>query len=300
MAPDTFPEPAERLVVVQLSDLHITAEGNLNGLVDTLETVRIILDSLEETPPDALLLTGDVADRGEPGAYQRLRPLLEGFAQRTGVPVIAMPGNHDERRAFREHLLGWEGTDQSVDQVHHVKGLRIVSLDTSVGGAAHGELDDAQLGFLSTQLEQPAPLGTIIALHHPPIPGPSSFLNTILLREPERLGRVVQGRDVKMILAGHAHHASAGSIAGVPVWVATATAYQLDVHSATTTSLKGIEGSAFTRIDIDEQDAVATHIPLSPGAGTLYEYDLETTRQHIAALERGEGHAELEHAAPAS
>ena len=99
ISPQTSTRPlGERHFVVQLSDLHVTAEGHLNGLVDTLEVARGILASLEEEGlPDAVLLTGDLADKGEPAAYERLRAVIDGFAERTAIPVIAMPGNHDRR-----------------------------------------------------------------------------------------------------------------------------------------------------------------------------------------------------------
>src|ERR1700731_2125511 len=96
-------------VIVQLSDLHITASGELHGVVDSLATLQGVLHLLETSGlPDLLLFTGDLADKGEPAAYHRLREVVEAFGARTGVPYLYLPGNHDERRAFRRDLLGWE------------------------------------------------------------------------------------------------------------------------------------------------------------------------------------------------
>lgn len=269
-------------VIIQISDTHIAAVGNIYNTVDTLENLAQVLSLIEgaDAPPDLLLFTGDLADKGEPEAYRRFRSTVEPFAARMGVPALYMPGNHDARPPFRKQLLDWEENDEVIDQVLWSDGLRIIAMDSTVPSEAHGELDDAQLSWLEDELAQSAPLGSILAIHHPPIPGPSPFINDIVLHKPERLGKVIAGSDVRMIVAGHAHHASAGSIVGIPVWVATATAYQLDVFAIASTSLRGIPGVAFTRIDVTEDGAVATHIPVLD-ALPVYEIDFETVRAHM-------------------
>jgi len=197
------------------------------------------------------------------------------------VPALYLPGNHDARPAFRAQLLGWEENEDVIDQVIWVGGLRVIALDSTVPGAAHGELDDSQLDWLEGELVTPAPLGTLVALHHPPIPGPSPFLNDIILRQPERLAEAMAGRDVRMVLAGHTHHASAGVLGGVPVWVATASAYQIDVLAGAAEVLRGIPGSAFTRIDITRSSAVATHIAVPASDEVVYEVGFETIRRYM-------------------
>jgi 3',5'-cyclic AMP phosphodiesterase CpdA len=274
---------AANTVIVQISDTHITAGGDLHDTVDSLDNLAEILTAIEAAgePPALLLFTGDLADKGEPDAYRRFRTTVEPFAARMGVPALYVPGNHDERSAFRKHLLDWEDGDGDLDQVVVVDGLRVVALDSSVPGEPHGELGEDQLAWLARELETPAERGTILAIHHPPILSPSAFLNTLILRDPERLGEVVAGSDVLMIVAGHAHHASAGIFAGIPVWVATASAYQMDVLAAASTALRGIPGSAFTRIDVTPAGAVATHVPMLPGERSLYEIDFATIEKMI-------------------
>jgi 3',5'-cyclic-AMP phosphodiesterase len=272
----------DQKVIIQISDVHVVGEGLLYDRVDTTENLAWILTAIESTgAPDLLLFTGDLADKAEPAAYRRLRDTVEPFATRMGIPVLYQPGNHDARSPFREHLLGWEATDEPIDQVVWSDGLRVIALDSTVPGAPHGELADTQLAWLEAELATAAPLGTILALHHPPIVGPSQLLNTIILRDPERLGKVVEGTDVKMVVAGHTHHTSAGILGGVPVWVATATAYQQDVLSIANSGIRGIPGSAFSRIDVADGTAVATHIPVIVADRPLYEIDSETLRRYI-------------------
>jgi 3',5'-cyclic AMP phosphodiesterase CpdA len=253
--------------------------------VDSLDNLVTILSAIEQagSPPDLLLFTGDLADKGEAEAYRRFRETVEPFAERLGTPVLYVPGNHDTRAPFREHLLDWEPTEDTIDQVLWLDGLRIVALDSTAPPRHHGELEDQQLAWLEAELATPAPRGTILALHHPPIGGPSKFLDILTLRGPERLAAAIAGTDVLMVVAGHTHHASAGALAGIPVWVATASAYQMDVLTASTGVMQGLAGSAFSRIDVAEGSAVATHIPVLDSSTPLYQIDFETLQRALRA-----------------
>ena len=87
-------------------------------------------------------------------------------------------GNHDERAAYARGLFDRDLGDHdelavpAQDAVYDVGGLRIVALDTSVPRYHHGELSDEQLDWLADVLTTPAEHGTVLALHHPPIPVP--------------------------------------------------------------------------------------------------------------------------------
>ncbi len=269
-------------VIIQLSDLHIVSSGNLHDSVDSLDNVSQILEVIEGlATPDLVLLTGDLADEGHPDSYKRLRPVIDAFSKKTGIPVMYLPGNHDKRPAFRFNLLDLEENEENTDQILWCGGLRVIGLDSTALDGPHGEFDDAQLDWLDAELNKPAPLGTIIAFHHPPIPGPIDAINLIILRNPERFSKIIEGRGVKMILAGHTHHASAGLLGNVPVWVATATAYQIDVRASDSGFLRGIPGSGFSRIDVTNDGAFATHIPMLPGEHHLYNIDLEQMKRYF-------------------
>ncbi|MFP3822267.1 metallophosphoesterase, partial [Bacillus sp. SIMBA_008] len=61
--------------------------------------------------PAAIVVTGDLADLGEPDAYRRLRAAVEPVAAELGAPVIWVAGNHDERPALRRDLLDLAPTE---------------------------------------------------------------------------------------------------------------------------------------------------------------------------------------------
>ncbi len=218
-------------VIAHVSDTHLLAGDALQyGAIDTVARFLPALERLTriDPPPHALVFTGDLADRGEPEAYRALRDLVAPYAERIGAEVVWCMGNHDERPAYSRELFGGE-SEETQDRVYDVAGLRIVSLDTTVPGWHHGELTDDQLAWLAGVLATPAEHGTILALHHPPIPSPLVPAAEIIeLLDTERLAAVLRGTDVRAILGGHYHFTSHSTFAGIPVSVAAATCYTVD------------------------------------------------------------------------
>ena len=224
--------PPARRTIVHVSDTHLLA-GNvaLGGRYDTAANLRRTLDAVERLGirPDAIVFTGDLTDLGEPEAYAALRRAVEPMAERLGSPVVWVAGNHDERPAMRRDLLDLEPSQEAVTGVWDLRGLRLIALDTTVPGWHHGDLDDAQLTWLQDVLSTPAPLGTILAMHHPPLPSHIPLFDILELRDQGRLAEVLAGTDVRSILAGHLHHSTSGTFAGIPVSVAAATCYTMDL-----------------------------------------------------------------------
>jgi len=223
--------PAAR-VILHLSDTHLLGGDRLLGdRYDTAQHLRRTLAAAEATGvrPDAVVFTGDLTDLGEPEAYRALRAEVEPWAARLGAPVVWVAGNHDERPALRAELLDGEPSEEPVTGVYDLGGLRLIALDSTVPGWHHGDLDAAQLSWLRAELAEPAPRGTILALHHPPLPSHIPFFDILELRDQRGLANAIAGTDVRAILAGHLHYSTSGTFAGVPVSVAAASCYTMDL-----------------------------------------------------------------------
>jgi 3',5'-cyclic AMP phosphodiesterase CpdA len=267
-----FPARPPRYTILQVSDPHVPAEGFLFDRVDACARVQASVEMIAAAgcSPDVLVLSGDVADRGEADAYARLRPVIEAALQWFGAKLLVVPGNHDEVPLLRAHLLGREPERGPLDQVVRVGGLRLIGLDSSVPGEVHGELDDAQLAALAIELADPAADGTVLVVHHPPIWSTTPTSELVALRKPGRLADVIRGSDVRLILSGHTHRVSAGTLAGVPVWISPATGSHADVLACD--GWRGHAGGGFTRVDIlDDGEIVATFVPLTGRDEVLYE-----------------------------
>jgi Icc protein len=259
--------PAARHVIAQVSDTHLLRGGEpLGGVADTVQALAQVSAQLERLGGriDAIVVTGDVADLGEPDAYRLARSALEPLAERMGARLVWVMGNHDERAAFRTGLLDEAASDEPVHGIVEVDGLRIIALDSTVPGFHHGELDDAAIEWLDAALERPAVHGTVIALHHAPIATPIALMDVLELRGQDRLAEVVRGRDVRLILGGHLHYATNGSFAGIPVSVAGATAYTMDL-SASPRALVGVDGGrSFSLVHLYPDGIVTSVVPVGP------------------------------------
>ena len=225
-----YPRPKHFLVHV--SDTHLVDDGDLYGAVDATARLRQILAGVEASGarPRALVFTGDLTDKGESNAYEKLKAIVEPVAGRLGAEVIWVMGNHDDREHFRTRLLNESPSTQSVDRVYDIDGLRIITLDSTVPGHHYGSISDAQLNWLRTQLATPAPDGTILALHHPPVPCIQDLAVLVELRDQSRLAEVLRGSDVRAILAGHLHYSTTATFAGIPVSVASSACYTQDLN----------------------------------------------------------------------
>ena len=262
--------PAPSHAIAHFSDTHLLAGGApLYGKVDTIHHLGLALEQLEHSTakPQAIVFTGDLADLGEPDAYERLKAVVEPAAQRMGAQLIWVMGNHDERAPYARILFDAEGTDAPQDRVYDVDGLRIISFDTTVPGYHHGDITDEQLEWLAGVLAQPAEHGTLLAVHHPPIPTPMLEAMGILeLQRQHRLADVIRGTDVRAILGGHLHYSTHSTFAGIPVSVASATCYSLDL-TARDRLLSGVDfGQAVNLVHVYPEQLVHSIVPLGATA----------------------------------
>ncbi|OMQ15508.1 hypothetical protein A7K94_0208960 [Modestobacter sp. VKM Ac-2676] len=230
--------------VLHLSDPHLMAPGDVHhGAVDTLAATRRVLAACAELPtPDLVVVSGDVSDDGTVESYEAARDVIGGWARVRGARAVFAMGNHDQRATFRQ-VLGDGHLDAPAPRPSTPAlpgatcpstrspgsgGRRVVTLDSSVPRAGYGRVDAAQLAWLREELRTPAPAGTVLVLHHPPLPPVTRLHTALQLQDPAPLGEVVAASDVLVVLAGHYHHPMSGIFGGRLVVVAPAIANRTD------------------------------------------------------------------------
>jgi 3',5'-cyclic AMP phosphodiesterase CpdA len=278
--------PPAHHVLAHISDTHfLGGRRPLYGSIDTDANLTAAMNALEASKIDldALVFTGDIADLGEPDAYARVRAIVEPAASRMGAEILWVMGNHDDRSAFRAGLLdslddGATGNPAPVDRVVDLGGLRMITLDTSVPGYHHGELAAEQLDWLRDQLSVPAPLGTILALHHPPVPSPVAYMQVLELQRQHELAEVVRGSDIRAILGGHLHYSTHSLFAGIPVAVAAATCYTMDASAPESTLVGRDGGQSITLVHVYENQVVHSIVPLGDFP-VVARFDSDFTRR---------------------
>jgi 3',5'-cyclic AMP phosphodiesterase CpdA len=204
-------------LLAHISDLHVDATPRSH------DRVRRVVAHLCSLPiqPDALLVTGDIADRGDPDAYRAAAELLH-----VPFPVLACPGNHDSRGPLRAALLGGPDSPAPVNSAHRVDDVTVLMCDSSIPGRADGRLEESTLAWIEQELSAGADRGpALLALHHPPVPVRHPIPDGESLADVGELAALLERHPrVIAVLAGHAHTAAASVLAGRPVLLAPGVA----------------------------------------------------------------------------
>ena len=201
-------------ILAQLSDPHMRLppedEGSGEALAAAVKAV-LVLDPL----PDAVIVTGDLADGAEAAEYDRVRELLEPLP----MPVHVLPGNHDDSAVVE------------ADYVVRVGELRLIGCDSTIPGRDDGELD---LDWLAARLAEDRETPTIVAMHHAPILTGIGGLDDIGLRNRDALGRLLErSPQVQRVIAGHVHRGAFGVVGGCGVVACPSTNLQAKLELGT-------------------------------------------------------------------
>jgi Icc protein len=205
--------------VLQLSDPHLLADprGSYRGRRPMDWLAQALRESLVQLsqPPDLLLLSGDLCQDESLGGYVNLRILLETLA----LPLALLPGNHDHPQLLRA-ALGPRASAIAPALVE-LQGARLLLLDSHKAGATDGWLGQAQMRWLTRQLERLGQasdrLPLLVAVHHPPVPIGDPVMDAIgLLDGADLLQQLLPVEDLVAIVFGHIHQHWAGSLPGRP------------------------------------------------------------------------------------
>jgi 3',5'-cyclic AMP phosphodiesterase CpdA len=208
------------MLLAQMSDLHLDG-----GSVAHDRVVRVV-DFLRGLvrPPDAVLVTGDLADHGAPAEYAEAAEVFSVLP----MPVVFLPGNHDQRVAFRAFVTERGGTtvpgidDDPINQLCRLGEADLALCDTTVPGAPGGYLSDVSRDWLAGVVElTPVDRPLVVGLHHPPVMVHSPMLDSMRQLGEQRLADVLAERvGPTYLLCGHAHTPCATTFAGFPLIVA--------------------------------------------------------------------------------
>lgn len=196
------------MLIVQLSDPHVRPEGALyQGVVDSNAQFAAAIAHVNalDPRPDLVLLSGDLVDHGQDDEYAMLARMLEPLE----VPVLAIPGNHDEREAFRRAFAGkpWLPAEGPIDYAVGDHGVvRIVALDVTLPGLHHGVVSEEAAAWLDEVLTAEPARPTMVMMHQPPFATGIPYMDPYSCREGQRLAEVVARHpQVERILCGHVH-----------------------------------------------------------------------------------------------
>jgi 3',5'-cyclic-AMP phosphodiesterase len=184
-----------------------------------------VVEAVRPLEPDAVLLSGDLADHATDEEYEQVRELVAPL----GAPIHVLPGNHDDGRALQRHFGVPGGVGEPVLYSVDLGPLRLVVLDTTIPGEDPGALGPERLDWLDSELAAAPGAPTMLAMHHPPLLTGMPPWDDLGLPDADRraLGDVVERHpQVRRLVAGHFHRTMTGELAGRAVLAVPSTYVQ--------------------------------------------------------------------------
>lgn len=194
------------MIVAQLSDIHA------NGSSERLDRFDKVLGWLRPMRPDAVIVSGDLAEDAHDRSYRAVKDRLESL----GCPYFVVPGNVDDRGDMRQAFgdrFDWS-SDCPLNVVGDVDGFRLIGLDVTVEGAHHGDAGPG-LEWLAAELAA-SDLPTLIFQHQHPFPTGIDGKDRNICYNGEGLAAVIEagGDKVVALTCGHVHRPMFARFAG--------------------------------------------------------------------------------------
>lgn len=242
------------LKFIHLTDPHLTAAGELFG-IDVNERLRLAVASINQYHPDAemVMITGDIAHWGEPGAYEYAAKILGDFS----MPWYPLAGNHDVKPAYFDGLphAPKDDDDRTCFRLETPAGA-FLALDTTIDGSHAGELDAAQLSWLDQQLAL-SDNASFLFMHHHPLTSGLTPLDRIQLKNSDALASVIDRYPgtVRHLFFGHMHRTFHGSWRGLPFSTVKSTAHQVaPIFDPAEPMVSSTEMPSYAVVLIDEEN----------------------------------------------
>lgn len=247
---------------IQLSDLHLPEPGALlYGLDPFARLDAAIADILARhgpgsaCPVDFAVLSGDLADRGDPAAYRALAVRLA----RLPFPSHLMVGNHDDRGAL---LAAFPATKSIaggfIQDAFQTDAGRVILLDTLCPGAAHGELCAGRLAWLDAELSRSSG-PVLLFMHHPPVAIGIASIDRLRLADAAALLGVLgpYKARVRHIFCGHVHRPVFGQWHGMNFSAVRGLGHQLALDFTATSNFPGcLEPPCYALVRASEAELV--------------------------------------------
>lgn len=240
--------------IAQLTDLHVIDFADLrprdmvtkrvtgwlnhrlhrSGAHD-MQVLDAAIAAVCEDGPDHLVVTGDLTNLALPSEFRAARLRLDPVV-RSGIPVTAIPGNHDVylagsvgvlERELEDLLAPEAGDGGGWPRLLRIGPVSLVHVNTAVATPpfmAWGRVGDEQLARLERvcSAERDAGQAVVIAAHHHPDRAPARRSDERRnLRDGPALRALCRRCGVDLLLHGHNHHHQVRRLADAPSTVAS-------------------------------------------------------------------------------
>ncbi len=232
--------PEQIMTIFHMSDIHIGEPG-----VDAAEFRRVV-DEIERTAQASVnplvLVTGDLTSDGLLEEYETFYETVNGIS----VPLVIVPGNHDERNYGAAHFERLFGTRF---KTYESEGVAIYAADSAEPDNDAGHVGRAYYSDIREFFARAGDRVRIFVLHHHLVPVPHTGREHNVVQDAgDVLGTLEEAR-CSLVLNGHRH---------VP-WMWRLNS--MVIYNGGTLLSRRIRGAAiqaYTRIDLTAESASFT------------------------------------------
>lgn len=218
------------MLIAQITDCHVVVPGeHVADRVDSAAALRRAVAQINALPtrPDLVVATGDLVNDGRADEYD----VFESIVADLEVPLVPVPGNHDDRGELRRRFdLPDGGPDDPLDHVRDLWPLRLVFLDTLVPGRIGGAISTGQIDWMAGVLAEAPDRPTIVFQHHPPFATGLGFMDAEAFEGADAYAALLTGHaQVELVSCGHLHRAIVHRFGGTVActWPSTCVALEL-------------------------------------------------------------------------
>lgn len=190
------------MLIAQISDCHLPADPRQKYRgINPHKNLKKLMRKVKALKPDLLLATGDLSEDGSQKSYR----LLKQHLNLPGIPVLALPGNHDDAVLLAEVFPS--SPVETISITEHGP-WQIIRLNSCLPCKPEGRVSEKTLEDLGCLLSDDSQRPRLIAVHHQPISVGSPWIDKYPLLNPEPLLHLIDHhRDVKVVVWGHIHRA---------------------------------------------------------------------------------------------
>jgi Icc protein len=217
------------LSLLQITDLHVLSsfEDKLLGVQTERYFHEVLADAFaKRSDYDVLLLSGDLAQSPYATSYQRILQKVEEY----NIPTLCLAGNHDDYALMQQVL----NTKQvSCRKQMCFEKWQIITLNSQIMDSEKGRLEQSELDFLESCLQEKKDLFTLIALHHNFLSTGSVWLDTMTIENSQVfLDIVARYPNVRVITTGHIHQEMNKKFGDVSIFGTPSSCFQFSLNSA--------------------------------------------------------------------
>ena len=253
---------ADALKVLQVTDTHLYPDmnGKLQG-VNTFESFQSVINhAVEDTIPDLLIATGDLAQEPDSVTYHIFLEIVRKVYQ---GPLICTPGNHDLSAPFEQILP---------TKLMSLSGWYFVPLDSHVDNHVEGHVSQLQLVNLQKVLEHKCPGPTIVLGHHPPVRIQSEWLDQHRMQEGDQLMNLMNSSgNVRAYICGHVHQRHESQIGSLLFLTAPSTCFQFE--PASNRFAVAEDGPGYRWLELSPDGSIKTEVVYLPRSELALELE---------------------------